>query len=125
MDFVLAGTVILSGVGIVFLVLVVLTLIVSLFGKVMSRGSSKPDAGTTKVVSAPPPQKAAPTAPPAPMQASQDDIPEEVIAVISAAVSAVMGSEGFVIKSVKRAKEAAGSRNPWSLAGMMHNTAPF
>lgn len=124
MDYILAGTVILSGILIVFMVLIILTFIVWLFGKLMSsttgNGSAKAEAPQVKAVPQAAPAQAAP------MQAAQDDLSEEVIAVISAAVAATMGgSENFVIRSVRRAKETSAARSAWSMAGMQHNTAPF
>lgn len=126
MDYILAGTVILSGVLIVFMVLVILTLIVWLFGKLMSNTTGK-SSGSVKA-EVPQVKAAAPQAPAkaAPVQAAQDEIPEEVIAVISAAIASTLGgSENFVIKSVRRAKETSAARSAWSMAGMQHNTAPF
>ena len=57
----------------------------------------------------------------------EDGIEEEVVAVISAAIAAMMSAEGvpagsYAVKSVKRAREA---RPAWAMAGMQQNTRPF
>ena len=52
-----------------------------------------------------------------------DEIPEEVIAVISAAVATMYGgSEKVKIKSVKRSRA---KRSAWANAGVIENTRPF
>ena len=62
-----------------------------------------------------------PVSPPAP--AAQEGIPEEVIAVISAAVASMYDSpKGVRIKSIK--KSGAG-RSAWASAGVLDNTRPF
>ncbi|WP_312645215.1 OadG family protein [Hydrogenoanaerobacterium sp.] len=123
MDYTLAGTVVLSGMSIVFVVLILLTLIVMAFGKIMDSTANSPKNNNKQ---APPAVKeAAPTPAPkaAPMQIVEDGISDEVVAVISASIAAMMGeSKSFVIKSVKRAKDA---RPVWSMAGMQQNTNPF
>lgn len=120
MDFTLAGTVILSGISIVFLVLLLLTFIVMLFGKLMSSGSKKNGSEPQKAVAE------APKAVKAAAPVVEDGISDELVAVISASIAAAMGgSEGFVIKSVKRAATAKGARPAWSMAGLQQNTNPF
>ena len=63
----------------------------------------------------------------APVVPSQDDLGDDVIAVISAAIAAVMDEQGipegsYTVKSIKRAREA---RPAWAMAGMQQNTRPF
>ncbi len=92
-----AGLVIAIGLIVVFFVLVLLTLVFKLFGKVMSRGEKPIDM---KPIAAAPaaPVAAAPAAAPAMVgntqpvtttPAVQNGIPAETVAVISAAVAAV------------------------------------
>ncbi len=121
MDFTLAWTVILSGISIVFLVLVILTLIVMAFGKIMDSAvnAKKNNKSDDPVKAASPAPKAAPA------QIVEDGISDEVVAVISASIAAVLGGSGFAIHSVRRAKETARGRSVWSLAGMQQNTSPF
>lgn len=118
MDFELAGTVILSGLVIVFLVLILLTAIVSVFGKIMTKNSG---AKKNNDIAQPAPAVAA-AAPAAPVM--EDGISDEIIAVISASIAAVLG-DGFVVKNVKRAAAAKAGRNAWSMAGMQQNMLPF
>ena len=51
-----------------------------------------------------------------------DDIPEEVIAVIAAAVAASGASPKARIKSIKKANSG---RSAWANAGVLDNTRPF
>ena len=51
-----------------------------------------------------------------------DDIPEEIVAVIAAAVAASMHSAAPKIKSIKK---ASGGRSAWANAGILDNTRPF
>ena len=51
-----------------------------------------------------------------------DDIPEEIIAVIAAAVAACGESPKVKIKSIKK---AGSGRSAWANAGVLDNTRPF
>ncbi len=107
----------LIGVVVVFATLVVLTLIFILFGKVMHRPKKEAPA-----VPAPKPKPAA--APKiAPTPAVQDGIPEEVVAVIAAAVAS-MAPEGkrYAVRKVSRVREG---RPVWAAAGLAESTRPF
>ena len=108
----------LIGVVVVFSTLVVLTLIFILFGMVMHR--PKKEAPTVPAPK-PKPAAAAPKAAPAP--AVQDGIPEEVVAVIAAAVAS-MAPEGkrYAVRKVTRAREG---RPVWAAAGLAESTRPF
>lgn len=104
----------LIGVVVVFATLVVLTLIFILFGKVMHRPKKEAPA-----VPAPKPKPAA--APKiAPTPAVQDGIPEEVVAVIAAAVAS-MAPEGkrYAVRKVSRVREG---RPVWAAAGLAEST---
>lgn len=115
-----------SGILIVFMTLVLLVLIFTVFGKLVSGGSKKAPA------SAPAPEQkvkasAKPAAKPAaaPAPAVEEGIPGAVIAAIAAAVSMMGEQDGknYRISSVRR--ERAGGRPVWALAGIMENTRPF
>lgn len=54
---------------------------------------------------------------------AEQGISGEVIAAITAAITASEGSDKFVIRSVKR--KEAGSRNPWARAAVADNTRSF
>lgn len=118
-----AGMTILIGLVVVFAVLILLTFIFWLFGKVMS-GVGKKETPPPETKSAP---KAAATAPApipaAPVPAVSEGISEEVVAVIAAAVAA-MAPEGkrYTVRSVSRVRT---ERPVWAAAGLMENTRPF
>ena len=53
---------------------------------------------------------------------AEEGIPEEVVAVIAAAVATMYGKSGRAkIKSIKK----AGGRSAWANAGVLDNTRPF
>ena len=51
------------------------------------------------------------------------DVPDEIIAVISAAVASlyICSDKKFVIKSMKKSRP----KPPWAMAGIFDNTNPF
>ena len=56
-------------------------------------------------------------------QENFDGVPEEVVAVISAAVADIYGSSAKTrIKSIKKSN---GGRSAWANAGVLDNTRPF
>lgn len=124
-----AGTVasvVITGIVVVFIGLVLLILLVSIYGKIFDvingRAARKAEeakkaAEAAKAVAKPEPIKAA-----APVV--EDGIEEETVAVIMAAISAMSSAEGnkLVLKSVKTAKP---QRPAWSTAGIIDNTRPF
>lgn len=124
-----AGTVasvVITGIVVVFIGLVLLILLVSIYGKIFdvinSRAARKAEeakkaAEAAKAVAKPEPIKAA-------ALVVEDGIEEETVAVIMAAISAMSSAEGkkLVLKSVKTAKP---QRPAWSTAGIIDNTRPF
>ena len=120
-----AGTVasvVITGLVVVFIGLVLLILLVSIYGKIFDvingRAARKAEEA----------EKAAEAAKPEPIKAVapvvEDGIEEETVAVIMAAISAMSSEEGkkLVLKSVKTAKP---QRPAWSTAGIIDNTRPF
>jgi sodium pump decarboxylase gamma subunit len=122
-DWGVAGNVVFSGLIIVFFVLVMLILLVTLMGKALSRGKAAPP---------PAPASAAVPAAPRPVvvpQAAAGDS-GEVIAVISAAVSAYMeetapGTAYAITGIHPRPGRTKDTRPAWGFAGMRQNTEPF
>lgn len=124
-----AGTVasvVITGIVVVFIGLILLILLVSIYGKIFdvinSRAARKAEeakkaAEAAKAATKPEPVKVA-----APVV--EDGIEEETVAVIMAAISAMSSAEGkkLVLKSVKTAKP---QRPAWSTAGIIDNTRPF
>ncbi len=113
----------LSGILIVFAMLVLLVVILTVFGFIMTRLSGGPKkekkAKEPKVE-----KKAEPaSAPVVTATAPSDD--DEVIAAISAAVMMMYEGTGKtpVIRSIRPAQK--GVRSAWATAGVMNNTRPF
>ncbi len=114
-------TVTLSGIMIVFSMLVLLVVVLIIFGAVMSRISGAPKKEKTPKAPKVKEQKA--VAPKAVQETVSDD--ESVIAAISAAVAMMYEGTGKmpVIRSIRPAVKSA--RSAWSAAGVMNNTRSF
>ncbi|MDE6723084.1 MAG: OadG family protein [Eubacterium sp.] len=139
------ATVVIAGVGIVLAVLIVLIGVFSGFGKLVSKmeafskkmaekkaarkavkaakKAAKNGETVSAVVEEAPVVKAAPVVKPAPQPVVEQGISGEVVAAITAAITASEGSNQFVIRSVKR--KDVGSRNPWARAAVNDNTRSF
>ena len=118
------GTVTLSGLIIVFAMLILFVFVIAAFGAIMSRTAGKPKKAkpaAPKTESKPVPKKSAPAAAPAPVNGVDD----ETVAVISAAVDMMYEGTGKtpVIRSVRPA--ATGVRSAWKTAGVLNNIRPF
>lgn len=127
------GTVVITSIVLVFVMLIVLCLIITLEGKTFDRANRKPTdpaeppAPPKAVRKAPPKPAAKPApAPAAPAAPAPGAIPGEVIAAISAAVATVLG-EGAVVHSVRRvqAPGRANRRGAWGDAAVREQTTPF
>lgn len=113
-----AVMVLVIGIVVVFSVLLLLTFVFWLFGKIVGGSGEKPAAPV-----APKPKKVAPVAPaPAPIA---DGVPDEVVAVIAAAIASM--SDGKTQYAIRRIRPAAGinARPAWAAAGIADNTRPF
>ena len=110
-----------TGLIVVFLALIILICIFSIFGAVSK--SKKKDATKNVPVAPPVPPKSVGAAAGAAKQLSAGGVSEEIIAAISAAVAVTMDGKPFAIRSVKRAAQSG--RNAWSNAGIIANTRPF
>ena len=114
----LALTLLLAGFVIVFLVLVLLIAIITIYGKIIQFAQKKVS------------KKGKNTEKPAIRSVTReeieeydsDEIPEEIIAVIAAAVDAMYGTKPHRIKNVKRSRSI---RSSWGNAGIAENTRPF
>ncbi len=124
-----AGTVasvVITGIVVVFIGLVLLILLVSIYGKIFdvinSRAARKAEEAKKAAEAAKAATKLEPVKVAAPVV--EDGIEEETVAVIMAAISAMSSAEGkkLVLKSVKTAKP---QRPAWSTAGIIDNTRPF
>lgn len=118
--------VVFTGIIIVFSALLALILIFTIFGKLMAKSGHKKEKKAPKVSAAssnpaPVASKPAVQAPPA----VQAGISGEVVAAITAAISAYEGAgTSFVIRSIRKQQTSCG-RPAWARAGLAENTRPF
>jgi len=114
--------VMLTGLVIVFVMLVFLTYIIKGYGSIV-RGIEEKTQNKNAVQSAPktfaPAEKSAQVAVPT----VQGGIPDEVVAAISAAVYTMYGTSVSTITSIRRATRP--NRSEWGMAGLLENTRPF
>ena len=105
------------GLVVVFSVLLLLTIIFWLFGKI---AGSKSESTAQPAV-----QSVTPSVPRTAPVTNGNDVPDEVVAVIAAAVAA-MSTDGKQY-AIRRIRPAAtrGSRSVWAAAGVAENTRPF
>lgn len=108
-----------TGVVLVFAILVLLMLIITLEGKIFDAMNNKskkvPEAPQKKAAAAP--VRSAATQP-APAPVVEKGIPAEIVAVIAAAIAAMSGGK-YTLRAVRRAP------NNWGRAGINDTTAPF
>ena len=108
-----------TGIVLVFLILILLMAIITLEGKIFDSMNAKKKAAK-EAAKAPAAQPAAPVqqAAAAPAPQVEEGIPGDVIAAIMAAIHA-MGNGKYTLKAVRR------SKNGWGDAGVNDTTAPF
>ena len=108
-----------TGIVLVFLILILLMAIITLEGKIFDSMNAKKKAAK-EAAKAPAVQPAAPVqqAAAAPAPQVEEGIPGDVIAAIMAAIHA-MGNGKYTLKAVRRGK------NVWGKAGVNDTTAPF
>ena len=108
-----------TGIVLVFLILILLMAIITLEGKIFDAMNNK-KAAAKAASEAPAVQPAAPVqqAAAAPAPQVEEGIPGDVIAAIMAAIHA-MGNGKYTLKAVRR------SKNGWGNAGVNDTTAPF
>ena len=110
-----------TGMFIVFMMLVFLVVILSVFGSVSQLGSKKENKAPAVTVK---PEQKKPTHKVIEKKVTQEQITPEIIAVISAAVASMYtgSSKKPVIKAVKR---SSADRSAWATAGIYNNTRAF
>ena len=108
-----------TGIVLVFLILILLMAIITLEGKIFDSMNAKKKAAK-EAAKAPAAQPAAPVqqAAAAPAPQVEEGIPGDVSAAIMAAIHA-MGNGKYTLKAVRR------SKNGWGNAGVNDTTAPF
>ena len=106
----LALTVLLTGLTVVFSVLILLTIVIKVYGLIISKIQNKvvkPNSNNLNNI----------------INNDDDDIDQEVLAVIFAAVAHMYSDDSkYKIKSVKRVFT---SRPAWGNASIIENTKPF
>lgn len=113
------GMTVLIGIVVVFAVLGVLTCIFWLFG-VVARGSRR--SAEPKAVATPKPSN---ELPPVAAPIVEDGVPDEVVAVIAAAIAAMSdGTTRYAVRRISAAR-SQGMRPVWAAAGIADNTQPF
>ena len=103
-----------TGIVLVFAILILLMLIITLEGKIFDGMAAKKKAAKEPAA----PKPAAPVQQAAPAPVVEEGIPGDVVAAIMAAIHA-MGNGKYTLKAVRRAA------NGWSKAGVNDTTAPF
>ena len=108
-----------TGIVLVFLILVLLMAIITLEGKIFDSMDAKKKAAK-EAAKAPAAKPAAPVqqAAAAPAPQVEEGIPGDVVAAIMAAIHA-MGNGKYTLRAVRR------SKNGWGNAGVNDTTAPF
>ena len=106
-----------TGIVLVFLILILLMAIITLEGKIFDSMNAKKKAAK-EAAKAPAVQPAAPVQQAAPAPQVEEGIPGDVVAAIMAAIHA-MGNGKYTLKAVRRGK------NGWGKAGVNDTTAPF
>ena len=107
-----------TGIVLVFLILVLLMAIITLEGKIFDAMNGKKAAAKAAKPAAPVKQAAAPAPAKAAAPQVEAGIPGDVVAAIMAAIYS-MGNGKYVLKAVRRGK------NGWGKAGVNDTTAPF
>ena len=108
-----------TGIVLVFLILILLMAIITLEGKIFdSMNAKKKAAKAAAKAPAVPPAAPVQQAAAAPAPQVEEGIPGDVIAAIMAAIHA-MGNGKYTLKAVRR------SKNGWGNAGVNDTTAPF
>ena len=107
------------GISLVFLILVILTLVILLQGKIFDSLAAGKKQKAAAAPAAPP--KAAPVVPAPAAPAVEEGIPPEGVAAIAAAVASLEGGK-YTLRSLTRVKDGRGA---WGLAGVVSGTEPF
>lgn len=122
-------TVLVTGLVVVFLMLIFLTLVIKGYGNavhsIQSRHDQKQQQNALPLPKFEPVQAAEPPAEKSMLQLQTDEqgIPDEVLAVLTAAAFSAI--PGGVISSVRRAASPDVGRSLWKKAGLLENTRPF
>ena len=115
-----AGMTVLIGLVVVFGALIVLTFVFWLFGAVAGNGKTK-----NKPVASPPAESPKVNSAAAQPPAADSGVPDEVVAVIAAAVAAMSdGTSQYTVRRIRPVRQTSG-HPVWAAAGIAENTQPF
>ena len=119
-----------TGLVVVFLILVILVAILWGMGKLLNiKIKRKPKAAKAVPAAAPAPAPAPAAPAPAPAAPAEeeyyDEDDSEIIAVIAAAIAAYGETEGKQYRIASVRKRDRSQRSNWSAAGISENTRPF
>ena len=96
---------VITGITIVFSMLVLLCLIILIFGKIMDAASGKGKKEKTEK----------------PTPVAEEGVSPSVVAAIAAAISCILGKGKFTIRKITRSS----SRKAWGSTGAAENVRPF
>lgn len=116
-----SAKVILTGFVVVFSVLLLLIAIIKIYSAIVQKALGLGTKKKTKEKIEGDIVSSTPSVAPAPVV--QDGIPEEVVAVIAAAVATMYGSSAK--PRIKSIKKSGTGRSAWANAGVLENTRPF
>ncbi len=122
MDWQLCWTVVITGLVVVFVVLICLTYIIKGYGAIINGIQTRHSKNNRPDVPAPEQKPAAADLAPSASPASEEGIPQEIAAAIAAAAVYCAGPDA-VVTHISRAPRQAGSA--WRTAGLLENTRPF
>ena len=118
----LALTLLIAGFVIVFVVLILLIAVITLYGKVIQSVQNAVSNKREKKLEENKEKQTVKSIVREDIEEDDGAIPEEIIAVIAAAVDAVYGSKPHKIKNIRRSRSV---RSSWGNAGIAENTKPF
>jgi Na+-transporting methylmalonyl-CoA/oxaloacetate decarboxylase gamma subunit len=119
----LSLTVLLTGLVIVFAMLVVLTFIIKGYGAAVRKIQKQMKGQSAGLPAVHTPAAFVPASKPKAVPAAEAGIPAEGGAAISAAVYMMYGTSEGTVTSIRRAAQP--NRSAWSMAGLLENTRPF
>ena len=117
-----ALTLLIAGFVIVFVVLILLIAIITLYGKIIQSAQNAVSNKREKKLEENKEKQTVKSIVREDIEEDDGAIPEEIIAVIAAAVDAVYGSKPHKIKNIRRSRSV---RSSWGNAGIAENTKPF
>lgn len=120
-----SAKVILTGFVVVFSMLILLIIVIKIYGMIVGKAQGT-GLKKRKVRVKSPEKPAAEVKPSAEVKPAVNDdggVPEEIVAVIAAAVESMYGGKEKV--RIRKIKKSRSERSAWAKAGVIDNTRPF